>query len=329
MAIPFELLTAKGQCDILQMPSFCCCEAKGISSLSLMPQIQCIMAWSLQQIHISLGLFGPHASIPWSIAEQTHCILGDRCLVIRTNKHFLTLAHTTQHLVAIALSGAQHIPQVAGSGFHLKHCVVNLHCSRRSAIDGLRLTFTPGADIDFIGNQSLNYTTALLLDPQHTWWAQYGVAADTTTADGTGVHAKFLEDIVAITRDQELGLLYVDTEPFTFHASLPHLELGDTLLLCVHDEHQTVSIKKLPWYTNVERMRNHLQHQNEGQWTKDSTTPNPSLYWPPTRTGLWALEYIPWMACTARSSTPRLLKAYHRTFLDTQLKAFSRSMKAK
>ena len=36
--------------------------------------------------------------------------------------------------------------------------------------------------------------------------------------------ARFLADIMAITRDQELDLLHVDAGPFTFNASLPHLE---------------------------------------------------------------------------------------------------------
>ena len=38
---------------------------------------------------------------------------------------------------------------------------------------------------------------------------------------------------------------------------------------------------------------------------------------------------MPWMTHTAYSSTPRLLKAHHRTFLGTRSKASSRSMKAK
>ena len=45
-----------------------------------------------------------------------------------------------------------------------------------------------------------------------------------------GVLARFLEDILIVNRDQELCLLHVNTEPFIFHASLPHLELGDALL---------------------------------------------------------------------------------------------------
>ena len=71
--------------------------------------------------------------------------------------------------------------------------------------------------------------------------------------DSTGVLARFLEDILVITRDQELGL-HVDMEPFTFHASLPCLELGDTLLLGVRYEHQVISVEELPWYASAELM---------------------------------------------------------------------------
>ena len=42
-----------------------------------------------------------------------------------------------------------------------------------------------GADIDWVGYQSLSDATALLVDPQHALWAQGGVFANTTTADIT------------------------------------------------------------------------------------------------------------------------------------------------
>ena len=47
---------------------------------------------------------------PWSMAEETQavytlpCMLGERCLVVRTGKSFLNFSHATQHLVAVALS---------------------------------------------------------------------------------------------------------------------------------------------------------------------------------------------------------------------------------
>ena len=111
----------------------------------------------------------------------------------------------------------------------------DIHFSHSSAIDGLKFTLTRMADIDWVFDQSLSHATACLVDPQHALWAQDGVAVNTTTADRTGVLARFVEDILVMTKDQELGLLHVDTEPFTFHATLPRHELGDTLLLGVCD----------------------------------------------------------------------------------------------
>ena len=90
-----------------------------------------------------------------------------------------------------------------------------------------RLTLTPRADIVWVFEQSLSYATACLVDPQHTLGAKDGVSANTTTADITGALARFLETIMAIIGDQALGL-HVDMEPFTFHASLPRLELGES-----------------------------------------------------------------------------------------------------
>ena len=89
---------------------------------------------------------------------------------------------------------------------------------------------------------------------------------------------------MVITRNQELGLLHVDTEPFTSHASLPRLELGDILPLNVRDEHQVINVEKLPWYTSAELMGERLRYQNGKQLTKDrplmrtNHTPNSSLY---------------------------------------------------
>ena len=81
---------------------------------------------------------------------------------------------------------------------------------------------------------------------------------------GTSLHA-----INANIGDQELGLLHVDMEPFTFHANLPHIELGDTLLLGVQDKHHVISVEKLPWDTSAELSQKCLQHQDEQQWSKD------------------------------------------------------------
>ena len=65
--------------------------------------------------------------------------------------------------------------------------------------------------------------------------------------------------------------LHVDMEPFTIHVSLPRRKLGDTLLLGVHDEHQVISVDKLPWYPSAKLKRKRLQHKVEEQWAKDRT----------------------------------------------------------
>ena len=59
----------------------------------------------------------------------------------------------------------------------------------------------------------------------------------------------------ANNENPELGLLHDDAEPITFHAILACLELGDTLILRVRDEHQVINIKKFPWYTSADLTR--------------------------------------------------------------------------
>ena len=187
------------------------------------------MVRSLRQSRCSSVSLGPHVLLPCNMLPR---ILGERCLLVRAGKSFLNFPQATQHLAIMALS----------------------HSSHSSAIDGSTVTPTHGADIVWVLDLSLSYATARFVDPQHTLWEQDGVSADTTTADSTGALAKFLGDIMALTRDQEPGLLHVDTEPFTFHASLPRLELGNTLLLGVRDEHQVISVEKLPCtFTKVNR----------------------------------------------------------------------------
>ena len=70
-------------------------------------------------------------------------------------------------------------------------------------------------------------------------------------------------------QDQEPGIFHVDTQPFTFHTSIPRLELGDILLLGVFDEHEVISIEMLPPHTGREVTWKHLQHQDEEQCAKD------------------------------------------------------------
>ena len=162
-----------------------------------------------------------------------------------------------------------------------------------------------------------------------------GVSANTTTADCTGVLPRFLEDILVITKDQELGLLHVDMEPVTFHASLPCLELGDTLLFGGHDEHQVISVKELPCYASAELALQNLHHKNEEQWAKDRTLMHTNSYTKLLTVLTIDSHKTPGLGVHALDDRhspflhPRLLKAHHRTFLGTWLKAFSRSTKAK
>ena len=93
--IPSESPSMKDQSNVLNVKYIYISEAEGVSSLSLLPQIQRIMAWSLQWSCRSSGSFGPHVSLLWSIAEWTQatytlpCIMGERCLEVRTGKNFL------------------------------------------------------------------------------------------------------------------------------------------------------------------------------------------------------------------------------------------------
>ena len=154
----------------------------------------------------------------------------------------------------------------------------------------------------------LGDATALLVDPQHALWAMDGVVVDTTTANSTGVLARFLENIMANTRNQEHGLLHVDMEPLTFHASLPRLGLGDIPPLGVCDEHQVINVgdlRRITWKGL------HL------------TVLTIDLYRTPA-IGIHALDDT-----HSAFLAPRLIEAHHRTFLGTRSKALSRSTKAK
>ena len=108
---PYHLSRQQRGTDVMSlMSSFCSSEAEGVSSVSLMPQIQQIMARSLLRSCQSLCSLGPHVLLPWIIAERMQatntlpCILGERCLEVRTGKSFLNFPQATQHLAAMALS---------------------------------------------------------------------------------------------------------------------------------------------------------------------------------------------------------------------------------
>ena len=110
-AWPYYLSRRKRRSDVMSsMPNYSCIEAGGASSLSLMPQIEWIMARSLRRSRGSSGSLGPHVSLPWSTAERTRasytlpCILGERCLVVRTGRSVQNFPQATQHLEAKAMS---------------------------------------------------------------------------------------------------------------------------------------------------------------------------------------------------------------------------------
>ena len=88
---PYHLSRRQQRTNVMSsMSSFCSSEAEGVSSRSLMPKIQWIMARSLRKSCCSSGTFGPHVSLSWSIAARRQatytfpCILGERCLEVRT-----------------------------------------------------------------------------------------------------------------------------------------------------------------------------------------------------------------------------------------------------
>ena len=130
-------------------------------------------------------------------------------------------------------------------------CAFHIHCygwCRRWA----ETSFTPGADVVPGGHQLMSGATAFLVDTQLALQTLAGVAADTLAAGSMGVFAWSLQDIKLNTGDHKLGLLHVDTEPFTFHASLPCLKLGDTLLLGVLWWAPGYQLENLPWHTSTD-----------------------------------------------------------------------------
>ena len=124
---------------------------------------------------------------------------------------------------------------------------IDIHFSHSFAVDGPGHAITPAAGLVWFGQQSSSDATALIVDQKLASWEHDGVIAGTTRADSTGVLAGFLYDITTNARDQELGLLQVDMEPLTFHATC---------------------IEKLPWHTCVELTWKHFQRQDEEQWAK-------------------------------------------------------------
>ena len=160
---------------ISSMPSFCSSEAVCVFLVCLCHRS--IRSW---QGHCSWTTAGQWCLLPMFCYHEhgrentglVHlpCISGERCLVIRTGKSFLNFPRAMQNLGAMAHrhspSRAQHVTQVAESGFHIKHGAVDIHFSHSFAMDGSILAITPVAGIVWVGHQSFSDATAPFLDQQ-------------------------------------------------------------------------------------------------------------------------------------------------------------------
>ena len=136
--------------------------------------------------------------------------------------------------------------------------VAHVHFSHGSVIYAPSLANTTAAD-SLVRPSIAKWYTKPLLDPWHALcasWMELLLSPPQQTAQG------YLPNFLANTRDQEFGILHVDTEPITFHASLPCLELGDTFLLGLRYEHPVISIEEFPQHTRSEPMHKH--HQDFG-----------------------------------------------------------------
>ena len=186
--LPYHLSCWLGRTDVISsMPSFCSSEAEGVSSTSLMPQIQLIMARSLQWNHsrfttmehsqVNAGLIHLATYTGWEV-----CGGSDR-------QEFLELS--PGHTASGSNGTVTATTKVTKSDFHIKHGAVDIHLSNSSASNGQRLTLTPVADIVLVA-------TSRLVIPLHFLWTQtYTVNIGRSC---TVVLAKFLKDITTITR---------------------------------------------------------------------------------------------------------------------------------
>ena len=165
---PYHLSRRQQRRDVMCLvSSFCISEVEGVSSLSLMPQIQQIMAWWLQQSCCSSGA----SMVP------TFCYHGTQ--LSKHRPHTCTPCHKSwatgvwrlgqarvsgSNGTVTAPTGAQCITNVAESGFGIKPGAVGIHFSHNLAINEPRLTLTPRADIVSVFEKSLSYATARLVD---------------------------------------------------------------------------------------------------------------------------------------------------------------------
>ena len=122
-------------------------------------------------------------------------ILGEKCLVIRTDNHFLNFIQAVQHLVPMALS--QPPPEHSMSPRYLKVASTSSMGPSTSSSVSVLLSMDQALPIHLwqtvlVGHQSSSNATAPLVDPQLALWALKGVTANTTRVDSAGVLARFL-----------------------------------------------------------------------------------------------------------------------------------------
>ena len=141
---------------------------------------------------------------------------------------------------------------------------------------------------------------ARLVDPQLERLALDRFVADTNAAERTGALARFFRLSRPMTETRKLGLFHIDMEPFTFYTSHACLELGDTLLLGVRNQHQVMTVHqwhscKITYSTEMEssRLRTRaLRHTNPHANHVTALTIDLHIQ-------LQALEYMLRMTCTA------------------------------
>ena len=132
-AMPHHLSRRQRNTNVIfAMPSSCSSEAEGVSSVSLMPQIQRIMARSFAVCVPLVPHFRYLGSKPSKHRLRTPCHLSwVRGVWWLEQAQFLELpfGHTASgsNDTVTAPTGARHITCVAESGFHIKHGAIDIH----------------------------------------------------------------------------------------------------------------------------------------------------------------------------------------------------------
>ena len=316
--------------------SFCISEVEGVSSLSLMPQIQQIMAWWLQQscCHSGASMVPTFCYHGTQLSKHrphtcTPCQISWARGVWRLGQARISGSNGT----VTAPTGVQCITNVAESGFGIKPGAVGIHFSHNLAINEPRLTLIPRADIVSVVDKSLSYATARLVD--HSMHCEHRMEFLPTPLQQTGQGYLPVFCRTSWSSPETRNLVFFMMRQSTL-LSIPAF---NALSLEIHSSWVSAmktrsSVKRSSHGAPVWNSRNiasSTRMKSSGLRTEPWCTPTPtlnsSLYWPLTHTWLWALEYIAWMTCTAHSLTPRLLEAHHRTFLGIRSQAYSTNNK--